>query len=165
MINLRLTSFQSRFLALLPEALFVWPAAASLCSCGQPHNVLPLLLVQYEEARQDLTAVQVGPVVLINNIPRGAKWIVFIIELNLLLLCFGLSALYLPTPDPARRPSITPPPCRKHVLIWLAPPFSYVGMLFIYTSKPITQGRKFLFLLPILYKMFEKPLVMVLVPF
>ena len=42
---------------------------------------------------------------LINNIPRWAKWIVFEIELNLLLSCFGLSALYLPLPDPARHHS------------------------------------------------------------
>ena len=46
----------------------------------------------------------------INNILRWAKWIVFVIELNLLLSCFGLSALYLSTTDPARRPGITPPP-------------------------------------------------------
>ena len=39
----------------------------------------------------------------INNIPRWAKWIVFIIELNFWLPCFWLSALYLPThlPRPA----------------------------------------------------------------
>ena len=48
------------------------------------------------------------------------------------------------TSDPARRPSITPPPYTKHVLIWSLlsvqfstktryhPPFSYLGMLFIY---------------------------------
>ena len=42
---------------------------------------------------------------LINNIPRWAKWIVFEIELNLLLSCFVLSALYFPLPDPARHHS------------------------------------------------------------
>ena len=42
---------------------------------------------------------------LINNIPRWAKWIVFEIELNLLLSCFVLSALYLPLPDSARHHS------------------------------------------------------------
>ena len=31
---------------------------------------------------------------LINNIPIWAKWIVFVIELNLLLSCFGVSPLY-----------------------------------------------------------------------
>ena len=36
----------------------------------------------------------------IINISRWAMWIVFVIELNLWLPCFGLSALYLPTPDP-----------------------------------------------------------------
>ena len=36
----------------------------------------------------------------IINISRWATWIVFVIELNLWLPCFGLSALYLPTPDP-----------------------------------------------------------------
>ena len=55
----------------------------------------------------------------INNIPRCAKWIIHAIKLNLLLPCFGLSALYLATSDPARRrPGITPPPYTKHVLSW-----------------------------------------------
>ena len=35
-----------------------------------------------------------------------------------LLLCFGLSALYLPTHDPARRPGITTPPYKKRVLLY-----------------------------------------------
>ena len=64
--------------------------------------------------------------------------------MNLLQPCFGLSALYeyLPTPDPARRPGITPLPYTKHVLrcySWfnsqrrrVAPPLSYLGMLFMY---------------------------------
>ena len=42
----------------------------------------------------DLTSV-------VPNYARWAKWIVFVIELNLLLPCFGLSAMYQPTPDPA----------------------------------------------------------------
>ena len=37
----------------------------------------------------------------------------FVLELNLLLPSFGLSVMYLPTPDPARWPSIT-----KQVLLW-----------------------------------------------
>ena len=62
-----------------------------------------------------------------------------------MLSCFELSALYSSTPDPVRRPGITPPPYTKHVLIWSQlvqlsmktrchppPPFSYLGMLFIY---------------------------------
>ena len=65
-------------------------------------------------------------------------------EMNLLLPCFGLPAMYLPTPDPTRRPGITPPLNTKHVLIygegWFnsqwrragPSPFSYLGMLFIY---------------------------------
>ena len=55
----------------------------------------------------------------ISNIPRWAKWIVFVIKLRLLLPCFGLTALCLPTPDPARRPGITPPPYTKHVLKYI----------------------------------------------
>ena len=41
-------------------------------------------------------------------------------QLNLLLSCFGLSALYLPTQhDPAAGPaSLHAPPYTKHVLIW-----------------------------------------------
>ena len=31
---------------------------------------------------------------------------------------FWFLAMYLPTPDPARRPGITPPRYTKHVLIW-----------------------------------------------
>ena len=45
------------------------------------------------------------------TILRWAQWIVFLIEINLLLP----SALYLPTLDPARRPGITPPPYTKHI--------------------------------------------------
>ena len=52
------------------------------------------------------------------NIPGRAKGIVFAIKMNLLLPCFGLSALYLPTPEPALRPGITLPPYTQHVLIW-----------------------------------------------
>ena len=33
-------------------------------------------------------------------------------------LLWALGELYLPTPDPARRPGITPPLYTKHVLIW-----------------------------------------------
>ena len=51
----------------------------------------------------------------INNIPRWANWIDFVIELN--PFCFGLSAFYLPTPDYARRLNITPPLDTKHVLL------------------------------------------------
>ena len=52
----------------------------------------------------------------INNIPRWAKLIDFVIELN--PFCFGLSAFYLPTPDYARRLNITPPLLdTKHVLL------------------------------------------------
>ena len=59
----------------------------------------------------------------INNIPGWAKWIVFVIKLNLLLPCCGFSALYyilanMATPDPARRPGIPPKPKTKYVLIW-----------------------------------------------
>ena len=54
----------------------------------------------------------------INNITWWAKWIVFVIELNLLLPCYVLSALYLQTTDPARRPVITSPLYTKHALIW-----------------------------------------------
>ena len=41
---------------------------------------------------------------------------VFVIESNLLLPCFGLSALYnyMLTPDPACWPGITAPPYTKH---------------------------------------------------
>ena len=71
-------------------------------------------------------------------------------QLNLLLSYFGLSALYLQTPDPACRTGITPPPyVWKYVLIWssclytvveswfnsqrrrVAPPFTYLGTFFI----------------------------------
>ena len=55
--------------------------------------------------------------------------------------------LGLPTPDPARRTGITPLPYTKHVLMYMVtivgsilnenalpppPPFSYLGMFFIY---------------------------------
>ena len=82
---------------------------------------------------------------MINNILRLAKWFVFVTEMNLLLPCFGLSATYLPTPDPARRPGITPTPYTKHVLLslWLKlvqsqrkrvapPPFSNLSILLDY---------------------------------
>ena len=78
-----------------------------------------------------------------HNIPRRANWIVLVIELNLLLPCFGLLA-YLPTTVPSRQPGITPPPYTKHVImlsllvqfstkkmLWPLP-FSYLGTLFIY---------------------------------
>ena len=55
---------------------------------------------------------------LVINIPRQAKWVVFVIELNLLLPCFGLQVLYWQTPDPGRRPGITPLPYTNQVLIW-----------------------------------------------
>ena len=55
--------------------------------------------------------------------------------------CDGLSVLYLPTPDPARRPSITPSQDRQQVLICMVivgsilnkdksppPTFSYLGI-------------------------------------
>ena len=38
-------------------------------------------------------------------------------ELNLLLSCFWLSALYLPTPFPTRRPDIAPPLYSQYFLI------------------------------------------------
>ena len=31
---------------------------------------------------------------------------------------WALGIVYLPAPEPARRPGITPPPYTKHVLIW-----------------------------------------------
>ena len=36
---------------------------------------------------------------------------------------FALSALYLPPPDPARRPDIAQPQYRHHVLIWSCCPY------------------------------------------
>ena len=36
---------------------------------------------------------------------------------------FALSALYLPPPDPARRPGIAQPQYRHHVLIWSCCPY------------------------------------------
>ena len=84
----------------------------------------------------------------------------------------------MPTPDHARRPGITPPPYTKHVLIWsytvvgsilnedaLPPPlFLCRYVIYLYLQANHTRPKVFVFL-PILYKMFEKPLVMVLVPF
>ena len=70
-------------------------------------------------------------------------------ELNLLLFCLGLSALYLPT-DPARRPDTTPLPHTKHVLIWsysswfnsqrrrVAPP-PFLSRYVIYLCHHLTQ--------------------------
>ena len=63
---------------------------------------------------------------------------------------FWLSALYLPTPDPARRPGITAPPFTKYVLIWsfgailnedalLPPPLSYLGVYFINDAECTVQ--------------------------
>ena len=79
-----------------------------------------------------------------NSIPRWAKYTVFVIELNLLLRCFGLSALYLPTRQlmtHAYRPGITPPPYTKSMslngLSWFnsqrrcVPRLSYQGISFI----------------------------------
>ena len=34
------------------------------------------------------------------------------------VLFWALGIVYLPTPDPAHRPGITPPPYTKLVLIW-----------------------------------------------
>ena len=68
---------------------------------------------------------------------------------------FALTALYLPTSDPACRPGITPPPYTKHVLKWsylvqfskrtLPPPpsLSYLGILFIYGCKALHDTARF----------------------
>ena len=65
---------------------------------------------------------------------------------------FALSALCLPTSDPACRPGITPPPYTQHVLIWsylvqfskeTLPPFSYLGILFIYGCKTLHEVARF----------------------
>ena len=84
----------------------------------------------------------------INNIPRWAKCIVFVIKLNLLLPCVGLSALYLPTTDPALRHGFTPQSISLHShaacpvleswfnsqgrLVDTPPPFLDLGKFFIY---------------------------------
>ena len=48
-----------------------------------------------------------------NTITRWAQWIVFLVELNLLLTRFGLSAMFA-----ARRTSIAQPMYTKQVLTW-----------------------------------------------
>ena len=85
----------------------------------------------------------------INTIPSRVKWIVFVIELKLLLLCFQLFGIvYLPTNDPVRRP----PPykiCPYMAMVQFStktrcpPPFSYLGILY-YLSIPtgIPGGRE-----------------------
>ena len=74
------------------------------------------------------------------------------LELNLLLPCSVLWTLYLSTPDPARRPGVTPPPNIKHVLICCfnsqqirvaPPPLSYRGMLFIYAYTALTADNDY----------------------
>ena len=100
-----------------------------------------------------------------------------IIELNLLLPCFGHSSLYvlyLPTPYPARRPGITPPPYMytQNVLTWLLPVrqcrvgsilneeampphFSYLGMLLcLVGSGEITRWQR---TKPKIWSLFDEP--------
>ena len=90
----------------------------------------------------------------INDILRWAKRLVFVIKLNLLLPCFELSALYLPPPDPARRPGITLPlytvqaatPCKDMLGSILKDDalLSTVGMLSIYELVKSSKTINFL---------------------
>ena len=89
----------------------------------------------------------------INNITRWAKWIFFVIDLNLLLSCFGLSAMsYVLTlyAGPAS-------PYTKHVLIWLQlvkfstrtprlPPPFFLSKYIIYLCCPYNQDQTYLHL-------------------
>ena len=80
------------------------------------------------------------------------KWIVFVIEWNLLLPCFGLSAMYQLTTDPGSQPGISPPPYRTHILIWtidivgsilnkdeFVPPPLFLARYVVYCTVPLIR--------------------------
>ena len=103
----------------------------------------------------DRVTVYSNTIDTVTNVPRWAKWLVFVIELNLLLPC--LSSWHFTTttttPDPARQPGTTPPINRQydHIRTYSVqlskkthcpPPFTYLGILFIYSMSNTIEGRK-----------------------
>ena len=113
-----------------------------------------LLLLQLGSCRELKDRLMGEGGAQINNIPRWAKWIVFVRELNLMLPCFGLWSLKLPPPDFARQPGNTPPPHTQSMSIYFLvmvgsilnedalrpPPPSFLSRYVIYLWVGITDS-------------------------